>query len=561
MPTYRALLACTLMFSVGEAGAQIRPPQKIGFKTGGFTGDLNDGDNFGNSIASMGDIDADGIPDLAVGAPYDDDGTVWILFMNADGMVRSYQKISKTEGGFKDLVGDFRFGLFLANGTDLDGDGRDELLLGGNDSVHTLFLNEDGTVRTQVVTLLPNLTTHLRPGTRFAVAGDLDDDGHVELLVGSPAGLMGAGDASVWTLTRDGTTPFKGINNPTTKGNDNYGTGLTDLGDLDNNGILDIAISAPGDDDGETDAGSVYIFLLERVPTGSSPRIQARSIQKISLLSGGLRADLRPGSRFGTSLSSLGDIDGDDVPDLVVGSPKHPGGGTSRGAAHVLFLNRDGTVKLDYTFEGGEDGSPLPLHDGDEFGTDVEVVGDYNNDGVPDVAVGAPYDDEGGHDRGAVWILFGLPEIPASVTIQEETPAQPTINEDITVHAFVKGVGEASNVNVNWRQGGDNDFTSTVMNADGGGQYSALIKHYAVSERGIEYFVSATTSTGSPSRSPADGWASIVVKVPNGIYGPVPGGTSANSYRLISVPIDLDKKGARTVFESSLGPYDSAVWR
>ena len=101
VPTYRALLACTLIFSACEADAQIRPPQKIGFKTGGFAGELDDDDNFGQSIASIGDIDRDGIQDLAVGAPGDDDGggqrgAVWILFMNADGTVRSHQKISKT---------------------------------------------------------------------------------------------------------------------------------------------------------------------------------------------------------------------------------------------------------------------------------------------------------------------------------------------------------------------------------------------------------------------------------------------------------------------------------
>ena len=53
---------------------------------GGFNGNLDADDHFGAALAGIGDMDDNGVPDLAVGAPGDDDGgadqgAVWILFM------------------------------------------------------------------------------------------------------------------------------------------------------------------------------------------------------------------------------------------------------------------------------------------------------------------------------------------------------------------------------------------------------------------------------------------------------------------------------------------------
>ena len=75
--------------------------QKISSTQGGFTGILEFLDSFGVSVASLGDLDGDGVGDLAVGAEGDDDGgigffaergAVWILFLNTDGTVKSHQK-------------------------------------------------------------------------------------------------------------------------------------------------------------------------------------------------------------------------------------------------------------------------------------------------------------------------------------------------------------------------------------------------------------------------------------------------------------------------------------
>ncbi len=51
----------------------VKSHQKISDTQGGFTGVLDDGDWFGSSVAALGDLDGDGVIDLAVGAIFDDD--------------------------------------------------------------------------------------------------------------------------------------------------------------------------------------------------------------------------------------------------------------------------------------------------------------------------------------------------------------------------------------------------------------------------------------------------------------------------------------------------------
>ena len=111
--------------------------QKISDTEGGFTGILDDIDLFGWSVASLGDLDGDGVGDLAVGAISDDDGganrgAVWILFLNTDGTVKSHQKNSYTQGGFTGPLDNVHlFGRPVASLGALEGDGRGGVAGGG----------------------------------------------------------------------------------------------------------------------------------------------------------------------------------------------------------------------------------------------------------------------------------------------------------------------------------------------------------------------------------------------------------------------------------------------
>ena len=83
-------------------------------------------------------------------------------------------------------------------------------------------------------------------------------------------------------------------------------------------------------------------------------------------------------------------------------------GGTSRGAVWILFLNSDGTVKGHQKISATHGGFSGTLGDHDHFGGSVADLGDLDGDGLPELAVGARRDDDGGvhpDDKGAVYIL------------------------------------------------------------------------------------------------------------------------------------------------------------
>lgn len=101
---------------------------------------------------------------------------------------------------------------------------------------------------------------------------------------------------------------------------------------------------------------------------------------------------------FGYSVDGVADVDGDGFPDVCVGAPAaDPGGRTNAGQAWV-FSGRDGA--LIRVFEGG---GPY-----DHLGISVARVGDLNRDGYPELAVGAPNEDTPSHwDAGALYVFSG----------------------------------------------------------------------------------------------------------------------------------------------------------
>ena len=110
------------------------------------------------------------------------------------------------------------------------------------------------------------------------------------------------------------------------------------LGDLDGDGVNDMAVGSPNDNDGGKAHGAVYILFLNSDGT-------VKSSQKISSTEGNFKQNLQPPDVFGFSSSSIGDLDGDGITDITVGSPHRHYYDSELSPLHILFLENDGTVK------------------------------------------------------------------------------------------------------------------------------------------------------------------------------------------------------------------------
>ncbi len=179
----------------------------------------------------------------------------------------------------------------------------------------------------------------------------------------------------------------------------NFGDGMQEIGDLDDNGVRDLVIGESGDGDGGGGRGAVHIFFMDTDGT-------ALSTAKISDTAGGFLAVLDNNDVFGSSIADLGDMDGDGVPDIAVSAPQDDDGGGGRGAVYILFLNADGTVKAEQKISDLEGSFDGVLGNNAAFGTSIATIGDVDDNGVVDLAVGSSTDADGGANSGAVWILF-----------------------------------------------------------------------------------------------------------------------------------------------------------
>jgi hypothetical protein len=127
---------------------------------------------------------------------------------------------------------------------------------------------------------------------------------------------------------------------------------------------------------------------LDNTPQGL--QYVAEGFIKIENGLGGLVADLDSGDRFARDHDKIGDVNGDGVIDFVIGARSDDDGAVDAGAVYILFMNSDGSVLSNQKISMLEGGFNDTLNAGNFFGYGVAGIGDYDGDGIPDIAVSSP---------------------------------------------------------------------------------------------------------------------------------------------------------------------------
>lgn len=343
----------------------------------GFSKAMAVGDLFGMSVAPLGDLDGDGNDDMLVGVPLDDQpgdatGSVFVLFQIADGTVDTTrgegQEISNVKGGFAEAGG------LLLNG---DHFGMSAALIG---------------------------THPITENTVIAVGASGDDDGVTDagavwLLELNSSGVVFS--AAKISATAGGFDVAGG----TLSNGDRFGRSVCVIPGLSaDSAVFVLAVGADGGEDGVADSGEVWLLWVLWAD------FSVQSVLKISNNNSGIPAStLEATGNFGFSVAAAGDVNGDTVPDLLVGAPGADLSVGNGGALYVLMLTAvtgavDTFQKID-ALVGGL--SPATIAAGDAFGSAVASFGDADEDGVPDCVVGAMSAESAATtDTGALHVLF-----------------------------------------------------------------------------------------------------------------------------------------------------------
>lgn len=400
--TFCFLLICAslVLAPIASVSAQIVPlPGQNGsdIVSKGGTTTTTPGSAYGNAICNAGDFNGDGSNDLIVGSRGEDTGAT------DAGMIEVISGADQSVlFSFMGSAAFDQFGYSVHCAGDVNGDGFADVIVGApfadpgmpNAGQVVVINGGDGTV------IMPGILYTVSGPSAFALfgekvrrIGDIDGDSIGDLLVsarGFDSGrgavhiLSGVNGAEIRVIEGDAIGDF-------------FGASIASIPDITGDNVPDIVVGAIGDDDGGNGSGSMTVLDSSLIAALTASDLASSVV--FAKINGNA-----PYQQFGTNVSSAGDYDGDGVFDIIVGNPSVSEVGKDFcGEVKVFSGLAIDTAPVElFSLRG--------ISSYDQFGIDVCDAGDVNGDGYDDVLVGT-YKTSGAFNPGAgtATVIFGHP--------------------------------------------------------------------------------------------------------------------------------------------------------
>jgi len=361
-----------------------------------------DGDQAGVSVAFVGDIDGDGRGDLGAGGHAWPGGSEWGVAYLITGPVSGAVDLATATARIEGAAHGDRAGHPVDGAGDIDGDGHDELLVAASEDwslaagagAAYLFT---GPISGNLDTTRADEIWYGEADGDHAAAGlvggaDVSGDGALDVVIGAFDHEASAGAVYIVTPAGGGISTLGDAPVILTgeAPGDSAGREAAPAGDVDGDGLEDLLVGARGHDGAGADAGAVYLFLGPVTASG------------VLGLADWIAVGEAPGDQAGFSVAPAGDVDGDGRADLLLGAPYSDVLVPDGGAAYLVLGAVGGPV--------GDLGAAAARIEGDRVGAllgyDVHGAGDFDGDGLGDLAVGAPLSDLGVGGSGAVHLFL-----------------------------------------------------------------------------------------------------------------------------------------------------------
>ena len=461
-------VALLTAFNAGSAAGQLDEPfpailelsslEASGGSSGFVIKGINQSDQSGKSVSSAGDVNADGVDDLIIGARLGSSGgparpgASYVVFGGSGVGPSGALELSSLNGvngfvinGIDDLDNS---GWSVSSAGDVNGDGVADLLIGaftadpngvsGAGASYVVFggpgVGSSGALELSSLNgtngfVINGIDMDDRSGGNVSSLWDVNADGADDLIIGAaladPSGRSAAGESYVVfggpgvgssgaleLSSLDGTDGFV-INGIDT--DDSSGGTVSSVGDVNADGVNDVIIGARNaDPNGSNLAGESYV-VFGGVGVGATGTIELSSLDGTN---GFVINGIDAGDQSGNSVSSAGDVNADGVDDLIVGAslanvpdPDDPIAGSNVGESYVVFggsgVGSSGVLELS-SLDGTNGFVIRGIDENDQSGTSVSSAGDVNADGVGDVVIGAPASRINGITNvGRTFVVFG----------------------------------------------------------------------------------------------------------------------------------------------------------